>query len=71
MTEREQERAAIVKYMQDAIGQGYPWPRGAARKCEHGRYNEFEDCIACYDEFLIGKLEEILAGAHLSQDGEG
>lgn len=62
MTERER----IVAYLRDAVEQGYPSPRGDARaQCEHGRFY-FEDCIGCYDEFLMGKLADIENGLHMT-----
>ena len=66
----EEERAAVVRYIREALGQGYPWPRGKHEPCEHGCF-KWQDCIACYDDFLDRKLEEVLAGAHLSYGEPG
>ncbi len=64
MTEAERERAAIVAVMRDAIGSGYPGvAMGTDGKCEHGTY-DYEDCIACYDDFLSAKLDAVERGDH-------
>jgi hypothetical protein len=42
---------------QVAIEQGYPQPE---KTCEHGKFS-WEDCVACYDEFLIEKVAEVRA----------
>jgi hypothetical protein len=62
------ERAAIVAFMRDAIGTGYPSVQGAPRdaQCVHKRFY-YEDCIGCYDEFLSAKLDAIEQGLHLPE----
>jgi hypothetical protein len=61
------ERAAAI--MQAAIEQGYPGTGNNADQCKHGRFG-FEDCIACYDEFLMAKVEEIRALSHTTRPVE-
>lgn len=48
---------AIVAAMRDAIASGYPWPREKVEQCEHGKF-KWEDCIACYDDFLEARLDQ-------------
>lgn len=56
------ERRQIVSHMRCAIARGYT--QKASGQCEHDKLY-FEDCIACYDEYLEGELDAILTGAHL------
>lgn len=56
LTEREK---MIVAFVREAIDQGYPANRDS--QCEHGRFY-FEECIACYDAYLYGKLDAIERG---------
>lgn len=58
----ELERRQIVAHMRCAIQRGYA--QRSAGRCEHGKFY-FEDCIACYDEYLESELDAILNGAHL------
>ncbi len=57
------EREAIVAFMREAIAQGYDAPVGAWDLCSHGR-SRSEDCIACYDDHLLSKLDAIERNEH-------
>lgn len=51
----------VANAMREAIGSGYPYPPGGdVAECEHGKFG-WEDCIACYDDFLTARLDEALA----------
>lgn len=66
------EKEAIVVFMREAVDQGYPGPSGKRdhrEQCEHGRFY-YEDCIACYDAYLHGKLDAIQRGDHLKAQVE-
>lgn len=65
----DQERAAIVRFMREAIDQGYPGAPGNTR-CNHDRY-AWEECIGCYDEYLNEALAAIERGDHHKDQGHG
>lgn len=46
--------------LRDAVAQGYPTPPNKVDQCEHGKFG-WEDCIACYDEKLLGIADQIEA----------
>ena len=52
----EEVLGKVPGIFQDAIEHGYPWPREKVEQCEHGKF-KWEDCIACYDEFLMGNSD--------------
>lgn len=59
----EDERAAVVETMREAIARGYVTISKDGKSCSHGT-NLFADCIPCYDEYLLGQLDAIERGDH-------
>jgi hypothetical protein len=57
---RRDMREAAGKVFIDWIGEGYEPPKDKTTQCPHGQFG-WEDCIACYDEALLGKIETWLA----------
>jgi len=62
ISELESALSKAADLFQDAVEQGYPWPREKVEQCGHDKF-KWEDCIACYDEFLMSKVEEVRAQA--------
>jgi hypothetical protein len=60
---REQERAAVVAAVRQAMSESYRLE--APGYCLHGVFME-QDCIACYDDALEAKLVAIEAGEHIT-----
>ncbi len=61
--------ASIITDMRDAIGSGYPAQPVTNDKCSHGKFG-WEDCIACYDEFLTARLDRFVRNNIRPEGGE-
>lgn len=68
LSAKQEATREIVATMREAVEHGYPAPTGdgARSQCPHGKF-KWEDCIACYDEFLWAKLDAIEQGQHTNQ----
>ncbi len=59
---------AIIADMRDAIASGYPSPANKTDQCPHGKFG-WEDCIACYDDFLTARLDGFVR-ENITPEGE-